>query len=192
MSSRQSVIPTNVGNHNKKMNHSEKELSILEKIHKSKDSIKQRDLAKIAGLSLGMTNAILKRLVEKGLITIKKVNNRNIVYAVSPQGIEEVSARSYNFFKRTIKNVVVYKEAIDDIIKEAKAKGFKKIFLAGKSDIDFIVEHMSAKNHMQYSSGERLNSDEPEIFIIYSEAINKNYNKINIIEENNYYLKDII
>ncbi|MCL2792941.1 MAG: winged helix-turn-helix transcriptional regulator [Spirochaetaceae bacterium] len=182
------------------MNHSEeKELSILEKIHKSKDSIKQRDLAKITGLSLGMTNTILKRLVEKGLITIKKVNNRNIVYAVSPLGIEEISAKSYNFFKRTIKNVVVYKEAIGRIIKEIKEKGYKKIFLAGKSDIDFIVEHMCSKNQMQYSSGETPNQEEQGIFIIYSESINKDSvlqrnssGSGNKREKNNYYLKDII
>ncbi|MCL2705350.1 MAG: winged helix-turn-helix transcriptional regulator [Spirochaetaceae bacterium] len=172
------------------MNHSEKELSILEKIHKSKNSIKQRDLAKIAGLSLGMTNAILKRLVEKGLITIKKVNNRNIVYAVSPQGIEEVSARSYKFFKRTIKNVVIYKEAIDGIIKETKAKGFTKIYLIGKSDMDFILEHMCSKNHMHYSNGEVSPMNEPGLFVIYSESINKDSTKIK--EENSYYLKDII
>ena len=172
------------------MNYSEKELSILEKIHKSKDSIKQRDLAKIAGLSLGMTNTILKRLVEKGLITIKKVNNRNIAYAVSPQGIEEISARSYKFFKRTIKNVVVYKEAIDGIIKDTKEKGFTKIFLAGKSDMDFIVEHMCSKNHIQYCNGEAPKQDEPGAFVIYSESINKDFGKI--AEENNYYLNDLI
>jgi len=173
------------------MNHSEKELSILEKIHKSKDSIKQRDLAKIAGLSLGMTNTILKRLVEKGLITIKKVNNRNIVYAVSPRGIEEISARSYKFFKRTIKNIVVYKEAIDGIIKDTKKKGFTKIYLAGKSDIEFIVEHMCSKNHMQYSNGELPGHNEPGVFILYSESINKDPCGINE-EKNSYYLNDLI
>jgi len=173
------------------MNHSEeKELSILEKIHKSKDSVRQRDLAKISGLSLGMTNTILKRLVEKGLITIKKVNNRNIVYAVSPQGIEEISARSYNFFKRTIKNIAVYKEAIDGIIKDIKEKGYKKIFLAGKSDIDFIVEHMCSKNNLQYSSGENPSQDEQGVFVIYSESIDKDPGKIN--EEASYYLKNLI
>lgn len=175
------------------MNCSEKELSILEKIHKSKDSIKQRDLAKIAGLSLGMTNTMLKRLVEKGLITIKKVNNRNIAYAVSPQGIEEISARSYKFFKRTIRNVVIYKEAIEEIVKDAKKSGFEKIFLAGKSDIDFIVEHVSLKNQMQYGSGEAPGADASRfgIFVIYSESVDRNtFQAAN--EKNNYYLKNIV
>jgi DNA-binding MarR family transcriptional regulator len=68
--------------------------------------VRQRDLAKIAGLSLGMTNAILKRLALKGLLTIKRVNNRNIHYIVTPTGIEAITRKSYRYFKRTIKNVV--------------------------------------------------------------------------------------
>jgi len=37
------------------------------------------------GLSLAMTNAILRRLVKKGWLKIKKVNNRNMQYIVSPK-----------------------------------------------------------------------------------------------------------
>ena len=48
------------------VNHEDKELEILENIYHSSSSVRQRDLAEIVGLSLGMTNAILKRLVKKG------------------------------------------------------------------------------------------------------------------------------
>ncbi|HON14399.1 MAG TPA: transcriptional regulator, partial [Treponema sp.] len=88
------------------------ELTILETIYDSSrqaSSVKQRDLAYTAGTSLGMTNAILKRLTQKGWITIKKVNSRNIQYAVTPDGINEIARRSYRYFKRTIRNVVMYR-----------------------------------------------------------------------------------
>ena len=62
----------------------EHELEILENIYKNSKQVHQRDLAHIVGLSIGMTNAILKRLVKKGLLKVKKVNNRNIQYIVSP------------------------------------------------------------------------------------------------------------
>lgn len=171
------------------MNHSEKELAILEKIHKSKDSIKQRDLAKIAGLSLGMTNVILKRLVEKGFLTVKKVNNRNLRYAVSPLGMEEISKRSFRYFKRTIKNVVIYKEAIGDIIKEAKEKGFTRICLAGKSDIDFIIEHACSKNHISFENVDDTYSPYPKDYVIFSENIDHEPSS-ELMETQ--YLKDII
>ena len=177
------------------MNKSEKELLILEKIHKSKDSIKQRDLAMIAGLSLGMTNAILKRLIDKGLVTIKKVNSRNISYAVSPLGIEKITQKSYGFFKRTIKNIVVYKEAINDVVIDARENGFTTICLAGRSDIDFIIEHICGKNKLLYEKVPENHSAGEGQYIIYCENIDRHSAADGIsceTERNSMYLKDII
>ncbi len=132
------------------MNSEEKELEILENIYKSSTPIRQRDLAEVVGLSLGMTNSILKRLVNKGFLKIKKVNNRNIRYVVSAAGIEAISKKSYRYFKRTIKNVVFYKEAIDQLIAEGKLQGFDGVYLKGKSDLDFIVEHSCRKQGVEF------------------------------------------
>ena len=122
----------------------DKELIILEQIQNN-PHVNQRDLATIAQASLGMTNAILKRFAEKGLITIKKVNNRNIKYALTPKGLEEITHRSWGYFKRTIKNVVVYRDAIEEIIAQAIADGYEGIILVGESDFSFIIEHVCSK-----------------------------------------------
>ena len=61
------------------------------------------DLARIVGLSLGMTNAIRGRLAGKGWITIGKVNNRNIRYAVTPAGIEQITPRPASMGKQAAK-----------------------------------------------------------------------------------------
>lgn len=169
------------------MNHSEKELKILEKIHKNEDSVKQRDLAKIAGLSLGMTNSILKRLIDKGFITVKKVNNRNIKYAVSPLGIEEISRRSLKYFKRTVKNVVVYREAIEEVLSMAKDEGYSTVVLVGKSDIDFIIEHECMKKSLILIRDEIKENDDKKLYL-YSE--NKDAEKST--DENIIYLKKIL
>jgi DNA-binding MarR family transcriptional regulator len=120
------------------------EYIILENIYDSPQEaapLRQRDLARIAGASLGMTNSILKRLVRKGWITVKKMNSRNIRYIVTIEGINEIIHRSYRYFKRTIQNTVYYKDILDDIIHRAKKKNIGAVVLAGISDIDFIVEH---------------------------------------------------
>ena len=148
----------------------EHELEILENIYKhDKQNVHQRDLARIVGLSLGMTNAILKRLVKKGWLKIKKVNNRNIQYIVSPQGIDEISRRSYRYFKRTIKNVVYYKEAISRLIREIKGRGYKGLVLIGESDLDFIVEHYCLKYGIEWITDDRKENS-PEVFHLYSES----------------------
>ena len=129
---------------------SDRELDALERIQQSQNPVRQRDLARIIGLSLGMTNAILKRLAQKGLLQVQKVNNRNIQYVVSPKGMDEIAHRSYRYLKRTIKNVVYYKEAIDRLIQEIGSRGFQRLVLVGSSDLDFIVEHLCHKHHLVF------------------------------------------
>jgi DNA-binding MarR family transcriptional regulator len=92
----------------------DKEIAILSHIARS-EQVRQRDLSHVIGTSLGMTNAILKRLVHKGYLTFRKVNNRNIAYAVTPAGVEAMAKRSYRYLRRTIGNIVRYKETIDGL-----------------------------------------------------------------------------
>jgi DNA-binding MarR family transcriptional regulator len=120
------------------------EYLILENIYDSSEQavpLRQRDLAHIAGISLGMTNSILRRLAQKGWITIRKLNSRTIHYAVTLDGINEIIRRSYGYFKRTIRNMVYYKDRIDEALYQAKKKSLSTALLIGPSDLDFIVEH---------------------------------------------------
>ena len=125
------------------------EYIILENLYASARQVpplRQRDLALIAKTSLGMTNSILRRLAQKGWITIQKLNSRNIHYAVTLEGFNEIIHRSYRYFKRTIKNVACYKDAIDEVIRNAAENKKKAVLLIGASDLEFIVEH-SCQHH---------------------------------------------
>jgi predicted transcriptional regulator len=129
------------------------EYAILENIYDFSEQelpLRQRDMAQIAGTSLGMTNSILKRLVRKGWITVQKLNSRNIQYAITIDGMNEIIHRSYHYFKRTIRNVVFYKEKIDEAIYGAKRKNFTTVLLIGVSDLDFIVEHACIRHGMTF------------------------------------------
>ena len=160
----------------------DKEYTILENIHNNREKIRQRDLAHIAGISLGMTNSILKRLIGKGLLTAKKINHRNIHYAVTASGINEIMRRSYRYFKRTIKNIVVYKEKIEELVKDIKRKGYNKIVLVGKSDLEFIVEHCCRKEKLEYqflTQAEIASSIDMNLtFYLYNENYIKHKNGI--------------
>ena len=135
---------------------SDLELEILHHISQSPDRVRQRDLATIVGKSLGMTNAILHRLTEKGMLTVAKVNNRNISYVVTPYGMCQLAGRSYRYFKRTIKNVVDYKDAIEaELCRHLRTLSDTlpagqplTLVLIGASDLDFILEHLSQKYHL--------------------------------------------
>jgi DNA-binding MarR family transcriptional regulator len=150
----------------------DKELQVLRNIYR-RDKIRQRDLAVIVGMSLGMTNVILKRLVSKGLLSIRKINNRNIMYAVSPAGIEEIAKRGYKYFKRTLKNIIYYKNSIDDLVREVKDAGFSSLSLVGSSDVDFIVEHICGKYDIAYRQQRDKEAALTGSFILYGENSGK-------------------
>ena len=130
------------------------EYVILENIYAAAPEaspLRQRDLAQLARASLGMTNSILKRLAQKGWITIKKINSRNIHYAVTLDGFNEILHRSYNCFKRTISNVAFYRGAIEEAIHAAAGNGVTTVVLAGNSDLDFILEHACRHSGLAFS-----------------------------------------
>jgi DNA-binding MarR family transcriptional regulator len=153
------------------------EYLILEKVYdfsESQSPLRQRDLAQMAGTSLGMTNAILKRLARKGWITIKKLNSRTIHYAVTLEGVNEIIRRSYGYFKRTIKNVFFYKERIDQAIGDAKRRGAVSALLVGQSDLDFIVEYSCHRHGLQFLRAPDRNNAPPvddTTLQVYAEAL---------------------
>jgi DNA-binding MarR family transcriptional regulator len=147
----------------------EKELEVLEQIYLHHD-VRQRDLARVIGMSLGMTNAILKRLTQKGFLSVRKVNNRNIIYAVSPVGMEALARKSYRYLKRTIRHVVDYKEAIEHVVAAAAEQGYRTLILVGKSDLDFIVEHLCIKYELTFEHRRTPRPDREEGgFVLFSE-----------------------
>jgi hypothetical protein len=144
-------------------------MAVLESIYHANQDIRQRDLARIVGVSLGMTNAIVRRLAQKGLLTIRKLNSRNVRYAVSSAGIEAMSRRTVDYVKRTVRNVVLYREAVGRMVRGARARGYRTVRLVGQSDIGFIVEHACAEARVSFcSGGEPLWAD--DCFNLFSET----------------------
>jgi DNA-binding MarR family transcriptional regulator len=151
----------------------DKEITILSHIALG-EHVRQRDLSHVIGMSLGMTNAILKRLVHKGYLTVRKVNNRNIAYAVTPAGVEAIAKRSYRYFRRTIRNIVYYREAIEAFVDDLKSRGYQGIAFAGVSDLDFVVEHACGICGMSYlrddASIDAARAGSDGLYLLYSES----------------------
>jgi len=175
------------------------EYIILENIYDSavqRISLRQRDLAQIAGASLGMTNSILKRLTQKGWITVKKLNSRNIQYAVTLEGMNEIIHRSYRYFKRTIRNVVYFKDTLEDLVSHARRRNINSIILVGASDLDFIVEHICQRWDLnfwkipEHETAEEIVS--PNTLKIYAEGITENLGTNRTVQQNVFYLSRLI
>ena len=84
--------------------------------------IKQRDLATLAGVSLGKTNYCICALVEKGLIKVKNFKNSKrkmaYVYLLTPEGVAEKAVLTQRFLKRKMEEYEVLKAEIEELKQE--------------------------------------------------------------------------
>ena len=134
---------------------------------------KQRELATGMGLSLGMTNAVLRRFAVKGWILARRLSARNIRYVLTPDGMNELAHRSYRYMKRTFTEVRDCGTAVEQRIRQAKAQGHTKTVLYGKSDIAFIIEWACRRAGLGFEQQpvpEQRTELSPEVFGIVGEC----------------------
>jgi DNA-binding MarR family transcriptional regulator len=99
----------------------------------------QRRMAAELGIALGLVNAYLKRCIKKGLVKVHDVPARRYAYYLTPQGFAEKSrltvqylSDSFSFFRKA-------KSDCAHVLEQAKAGGFRRVVLAGKSDLAEIA-----------------------------------------------------
>lgn len=102
----------------------------LLKVLEENPGLSQRDLAKKLGVSLGKVNYCLNALVEKGSLKIdnfrKSDNKLAYAYLLTPQGIESRARMTAQFLKRKVQEYEQLKAEIEELRREAEAKGLGK------------------------------------------------------------------
>jgi DNA-binding MarR family transcriptional regulator len=124
----------------------ENDLKVLEIISQF-TSVSQRDLAAHSGLSLGMVNLILKRLVGTGYIQIQNLHKRKMQYFLTPQGLAAKTRRAYEYLTRTIRVYETYRQGISKIIQEQISKGRCKFAIYGEGDIVDLIKVVMGETH---------------------------------------------
>lgn len=117
----------------------EKEYAIIREIHKN-HLPDQRTLATRTGISLGMTNLIVKKLIKKGYIKAKQLNQKKIQYLLTPKGFTEKAKKSYHFTLKTIDNLKHIREKVQDIVIAERAKGAQRFMISGNNDLAYLAE----------------------------------------------------
>src|SRR5438105_10332070 len=113
-------------------------LGLLESLER--DGAKsQRNLASELGIALGLVNAYLKRCAKKGLIKMKEAPARRYAYYLTPQGFAEKSRLTVEYLSYSFSFFRLAKGECAGVFKAAKASGFDRLVLAGKSDLAEIA-----------------------------------------------------
>ena len=89
----------------------EKEFDVINEIAKNFKS-NQTGISKNVGISLGMTNIILKRLTKKGWVKFNQLDKKRMEYILTPEGFKEKARKSYQYFLKTIDSLGTLKRKI--------------------------------------------------------------------------------
>ncbi|MFA5779068.1 MAG: winged helix-turn-helix transcriptional regulator [Elusimicrobiota bacterium] len=117
----------------------EKEFAIISELSSSNSS-NQRTVAKKLGISLGLTNLIIKRLAKTGYIKIKQLNRRQIRYVLTPKGFSEKARKSYNYTLRTINSLTLMREKIQNLAILKYKAGIRNFTIVGDNELADITE----------------------------------------------------
>jgi DNA-binding MarR family transcriptional regulator len=137
--------------------HSPSVLRVLDALSKG-PSLTQRDVARATGLSLGMVNAILRRLSTTGYIKIKGLTGRKLSYMLTPHGLTEKARRSTEYLKHTIETYEKLRLRLAMMLRELESKGQKRLLIVGDGEVAKFTE-MSLKelgNGFTYSRVNKL------------------------------------
>src|SRR5260370_26833603 len=95
----------------------------------------QRHIAAELGIARGLVNAYLKRCVKKGLVKVHDAPARRYAYYLTPQGFAEKSRLTVQYLSNSFSFFRLAKGECAGVFEAAKASGFDRLVLAGKSDL---------------------------------------------------------
>jgi Mn-dependent DtxR family transcriptional regulator len=118
-------------------------LQLLEEISRD-SSVSQRNLSERLGVALGVTNACLKKMANKGYIKIKGINHKRISYFLTPEGFSEKARLTYHFLEYTVHYYIDLKNNLAEKLDLISKHGVKRAVFYGAGDVmevAFVILH---------------------------------------------------
>ena len=103
------------------------------------NKVTQRSLSTELGIALGLTNAYLKRCVDKGLVKIKQVPSNRYLYYLTPSGFAEKARLTREYLSYSLQFYRKAREECDKIIVNCYKEGSTNILLSDKNELAEIV-----------------------------------------------------
>lgn len=136
---------------------SQHELKTLLEI-KNDSSVTQRSLAHRLNISLGLTNAIIKNLIHRGLLKAKKDTGRKLMYIITPAGMANVSRLMYNRFQETLHYYHYTKDLLTAYLIKLYQQGEKTINIYGTGQLAEITYYAGISTPLKLNA---IISDDP-------------------------------
>jgi predicted transcriptional regulator len=103
----------------------------------------QRDLSRSAGLSLGMTNLLIKRLTRKGLIKARQLDWNRTQYILTPKGALEKTRKILDYTRYTVRIFRQLQENVSAALaREKDARG--EVWIVAKDELEGVLRESVA------------------------------------------------
>jgi DNA-binding MarR family transcriptional regulator len=110
-----------------------RDLRILEELERN-PNVSQRTLSHRCKMALGLTNAYLNRMSERGWIRVEGLNRRNVKYYLTAKGVSEKAKLTLKMINRTMEQYSELKKIISRRLLEMKREGMQRIVFYGVGD----------------------------------------------------------
>jgi DNA-binding MarR family transcriptional regulator len=110
-----------------------RELTLLQELE-DHPIVSQRELSKRFDIALGVTNACLRKMAQRGWIRTMGSKQRRIGYYLTPMGYSEKSKLALQMFSWTVKHYSALKKMIAKRLLEIQDAGTKRIVFYGVDD----------------------------------------------------------
>lgn len=163
------------------------EFKIIDEIGKDLNTT-QRKISHQIGLSLGMTNLVIKKLIAKGYVKVKGLDRRRVQYILTPRGFTEKVRKTHRYLLRSIDTLKKVKEKIQETVLECYEKGERNFIILGKGELADIVEvslRDMGKGDLRYlraRTPEEVNSKDSIVLLADGSIQKKNNRYLNILE----------
>ena len=123
-------------------------LEILSRIEEN-GRITQPEIAGLLGISLGLTNAFIKRIARKGYIKLTTIPRDRAKYLLTAQGIAEKSRLTLNYLQYSINFYKHAKQTISGAYADLEKEGVKDIVFYGIGEIAEIAYILLQQKQMR-------------------------------------------
>ena len=85
-------------------------------------ALSQRGLASNAGIALGLTNLLVRRLAKKGFVKIVRVRPNRVRYLITPAGLREIARISREYLRDSVRRYADARARIQDRFERLSAE----------------------------------------------------------------------
>ncbi len=122
-----------------------RDLALLLQIEDDPD-VSQAKLAEDLGVAIGTVNWHIKRLVEKGLVKVRRARRRKLRYIITPDGMAERAKLTVAYVEESFRLFRQVRHTVTGLLSELKDENIHAVRLVGEGDI-FEICRLTCLEH---------------------------------------------